>query len=142
MNPQAFELLIERLYAAGALEVWLTPIMMKKSRPGTVLSLLAPARLRAELERLILQNSTSFGIRVTVVDRTKADRAFQIVATRFGEVPLKLKIVDERVLSATPEYDDCARLARESGATFTEIWDEAHRIGERFVGSKITPERA
>jgi uncharacterized protein (TIGR00299 family) protein len=140
MNPQAFELLFERLYAAGALEVWLTPIMMKKSRPGTILSLLSPARLRAELELLILQNSTSFGIRATVVDRTKADRAFQVVATRFGDVPLKLKIVDGRVLSATPEYDDCARLARESGATFAEIWDEAHRIGERFVGSKITPE--
>lgn len=140
MNPQAFELLIERLYAAGALEVWLTPVMMKKSRPGTVLSLLTPARLRAELELLILQNSTSFGIRATVVNRTKADRAFQVVATRFGDVPLKLKIVDQRVLSATPEYEDCARLARESGATFAEIWDEAHRIGERFVGSKITPE--
>ncbi len=142
MNPQAFELLIERLYATGALEVWLTPVMMKKARPGTILSLIAPARLRSDLERIILLDSTSLGVRATVVDRTKAGREFQTVATRFGEVSLKLKIIDDRVVSAMPEYDDCARLARESGATFAEIWDEAHRIGERFVGSRLRPERA
>ncbi|HET9660257.1 MAG TPA: nickel pincer cofactor biosynthesis protein LarC [Thermomicrobiales bacterium] len=137
MNPQAFELLTERLYEAGALEVWLAPVIMKKSRPATVVSLLAPARLRSELERVILENSTSLGVRSMAIDRTKADRAFETVATRFGEVALKLKIVDDRILSAMPEYDDCARLARESGATFGDIWDEAHRIGERFVGTKI-----
>jgi uncharacterized protein (TIGR00299 family) protein len=142
MNPQAFELLTERLYAAGALEVWLTPVMMKKSRPATVVSLLAPARLRAVLERVILTNSTSLGVRSTPIERAKADRAFQTVSTRCGDVSLKLKIVDDRVLSAMPEYDDCAWLARASGATFAEIWDEAHRIGERFVGSKIRQELA
>jgi uncharacterized protein (TIGR00299 family) protein len=142
MNPQAFEILTERLYAAGALEVWLTPVIMKKSRPGTVVSLLAPARLRPELERVVLENSTSLGVRSTAIDRTKADRSFQTVATRFGDVPLKLKLVDERVLSAMPEYDDVARLARESGASFAEVWDEAHRIGERFIGRRLRPESA
>ena len=116
--------------------------MMKKARPGTILSLIAPARLRSDLERIILLDSTSLGVRATVVDRTKAGREFQTVATRFGEVSLKLKIIDDRVVSAMPEYDDCARLARESGAAFAEIWDEAHRIGERFVGSRLRPERA
>lgn len=139
MNPQAFELLIERLYAAGALEVWLTPVQMKKSRPATVLSLLAPENLREELCQVILQNSTSLGVRAIAVERTKADRAFERVATRFGDVSLKLKIVEGRVLSAMPEYDDCAALARSSGAPFADVWDEAHRIGERFVGSRIIP---
>ena len=138
MNPQAFELLIERLYGEGALEVWLTPVIMKKSRPGTVLSLLAPGSRRVELERVILENSTSLGVRTLPVDRTKADRAFETVATRFGDVALKLKIVDGRVLSAMPEYEDCARLARETSAPFSQVWDEAHRIGERFVGSRIS----
>ncbi len=137
MNPQAFELLTERLYAAGALEVWLTPVQMKKYRPATVLSLLAPFGLRDELSQLILQNSTSLGVRSIAIDRTKADRAFETVATRFGDVSLKLKIVDGRVLSAMPEYDDCAELARSSGAPFSEVWDDAHRIGERFVGSRV-----
>jgi uncharacterized protein (TIGR00299 family) protein len=137
MNPQAFELLMERLYAAGALEVWLTPVIMKKSRPGTLLSLIAPVGRRAALESVILENSTSLGVRALPIDRTKADRAFETVATRFGEVTLKLKVVDGRVLSAMPEYDDCVRLARESGAPFADVWDEAHRIGERFAGSRI-----
>jgi hypothetical protein len=137
MNPQGFELLMERLYAAGALEVWLTPVIMKKSRPGTVVSLIAPARLRVELERVILENSTSLGVRSLPIDRTKADRSFETVATRFGDVTLKLKVVEGRVLAAMPEYDDCVRLARESGAPFAAVWDEAHRIGERFAGSRI-----
>ena len=137
MNPQAFELLNERLYAAGAYEVWLTPVLMKKSRPGTVLSLIAPARLRGELERVILENSTSLGVRSSVIDRTKAGRSFETAATRFGDVTLKLKILDGRVLSVMPEYDDCVRLARESDALFAEVWDEAHRIGERFVGARV-----
>ena len=139
MNPQAFELLTERLYTAGALEVWLTPVQMKKYRPATVLSLLAPENLREELCQVILQNSTSLGVRAIAVDRTKADRAFEQVATRFGDVALKLKIIEGRVLSATPEYDDCAALARSADAPFAEVWNEAHRIGERFVGSRIIP---
>lgn len=137
MNPQAFELLIERLYAAGALEVWLTPVQMKKHRPGTVVALLAPARLRSDLSDVLLQNSTSLGVRAIAVDRVKAVRAFRTVATRYGEVTLKLKVLDGRVSGAMPEYDDCARLAREHGALFADVWDEAHRIGERFVGSRI-----
>lgn len=137
MNPQAFELLTERLYSAGAYEVWLTPVLMKKNRPGTLLSLLAPARIRGALERIVFENSTSLGVRATMIDRTKADRAFETVATRFGEVSLKLKIVDDRVLAAQPEYEDCARLARETGAPFADVWDEAHRIGERFVGRQL-----
>ncbi len=138
MNPQAYELLIERLYDAGAYEVWLTPVLMKKSRPGTILSLLAPARLQRELEWVILDNSTSLGVRSMSIDRAKADRAFETVATRFGEVQIKLKIVDGRVIAAMPEYEDCARLAREADARFAEVWDEAHRIGERFVGRRIS----
>ncbi len=138
MNPQAFELLSERLYAAGALEVWLTPVMMKKNRPGTVLSLIAPARLRRDLERVILENSTSLGIRSLAIDRSKAGRDFETVTTRFGDITLKLKIVDGRVRAAMPEYDDCVALARASGATFADIWHEAHRIGERFVGQRAT----
>lgn len=139
MNPQAFDLLIERLYQAGAVEVWLSTVQMKKNRPGTVVSLLGPANLRDELTQVLLVNSTTLGVRVTPIERAKADRAFETVATRFGEVALKLKIVDGRVVNAMPEYDDCARCARDSGAPFAEVWDEAHRIGERFVGSKVNP---
>jgi uncharacterized protein (DUF111 family) len=113
--------------------------MMKKYRPGVVVSLLAPARNRTELERVIFENSTSLGVRATVVERSKAGRSMETVATRFGDIALKLKIFDGRVLSVMPEYDDCVRLARESGAPFADVWDDAHRIGERFVGQQIKP---
>lgn len=138
MNPQAFELLTERLYASGAFEVWLTPVQMKKLRPAVVLSLLAPAQRRAALTEVILQNSTSLGVRAIAVDRSKADRSLETVATRFGDVTVKLKIVDGRVMSAMPEYDDCVALARSSGSPFADVWDEAHNIGGRFVGTGIS----
>lgn len=139
MNPQAYELLSERLYEAGALEVWLTPIFMKKNRPATILSLLAPRNARDRLTRVILENSTSLGVRAIAVDRTKADRVFETVATRFGDVRLKLKIVESRVHSAMPEYVDCAALARAFDVPFADVWDEARRIGERFIGNKVKP---
>lgn len=134
MNPQGYELLMERLYVAGALEVWMTPVLMKKSRPAVVLSLLAPSNLRQPLEEIILRNSTSLGVRTIAVDRTKADRSFEQVSTRFGDVMLKLKLLDGRVIAAVPEYEDCLALARGSDAPFSEVWNEAHRMGERFVG--------
>ncbi|MEZ4665859.1 MAG: nickel insertion protein [Thermomicrobiales bacterium] len=90
---------------------------MKKLRPGTVVSLLAPAKLRAELSDVILRNSTSLASGPSQSIVVKADRSFRTVA-RFGEVSLKLKVVDDRVSNAMPEYDDCARLAREHGVPF------------------------
>jgi pyridinium-3,5-bisthiocarboxylic acid mononucleotide nickel chelatase len=137
MNPQAYELLTERLFAAGALDVWMTPVIMKKGRPGIVVSAIATERNRIEIEHVILDNSTSLGVRKTPVQRTKAGRRFESVTTRFGDVRVKLKIVDGRVIDAIPEYDDCAAHARSTGQPLREIWNEAHRIAERFIGQRV-----
>lgn len=138
MNPQAYELLIERLYAAGAAEVWLTPVSMKKQRPGVVVSAIARTGARDALSSIIFEHSTSFGVRSIDIHRSKAQRSFQTVTTRFGDVTVKLKVLDGRVTSIAPEYDDCAALSRASGAPFALVWDEAHRIGERFIGTRVT----
>jgi pyridinium-3,5-bisthiocarboxylic acid mononucleotide nickel chelatase len=136
MNPQFFEPLSERLFAAGALDVWLTPITMKKGRPATVVSAIVPAERRAEVERALFVESTTIGVRATPVSRTRAPRRFETVTTRWGDVRLKLRGWDGRVIGAMPEYDDCLRLSRASGAPVREIWAEANRLGEVFAGQR------
>jgi uncharacterized protein (TIGR00299 family) protein len=136
MNPQFYEPLSERLFAAGALDVWLTPATMKKGRPATVVSAIVPADRRDEVERALFVESTTIGVRATPVSRTRAPRRFETVTTRWGDVRLKLRGWDGRVIGAMPEYDDCLRLSRASGAPIREIWSEANRLGEVFAGQR------
>jgi uncharacterized protein (TIGR00299 family) protein len=136
MNPQFYEPLSERLFAAGALDVWLTPVTMKKGRPATVVSAIAPATRQAEVERAFFLESTTIGVRATPVSRTRAPRRFETVTTRWGDVRLKLRGWDGRVIGATPEYEDCLQLSRVSGAPIREIWAEANRLGEVYAGQR------
>jgi len=136
MNPQFFALLTDRLFAAGALDVWLSDVTMKKGRPGTIVSVIAPASRRDGLERTLILESTTLGVRATAITMTRAPRAFRSVATRWGDVQLKLRGWAGRVISAAPEYDDCLRLAREQGVPIREVWAEANRLGEVYSGQR------
>jgi hypothetical protein len=136
MNPQFFEPLSERLFAVGALDVWLTPVTMKKGRPATVVSAIAPAGRREEIEHVLFAETTTLGVRATRISRTRASRRFETVATRWGDVRLKLRGWKGRVTAAMPEYDDCLELSREREAPIAEIWEEAKRLGDVFVGQR------
>lgn len=136
MNPQFFEPLLEQLYAAGALEAWLTPIIMKRGRPATVVSLICPSEARADLEQVLIEHSTTLGIRALPLDRTKAERRFETVTTRWGEVRVKLKIWRGRVLDAVPEYADCLEIARRADVSIRSIHAEATRMAEIYVGQR------
>ncbi len=137
LDPRAYELLSERLFAAGALDVWLTPIQMKKGRPAITLAALAPATLRPALEDLIVRNTTTLGVRATVVDRTKAARLHRVVTTRWGDVRVKLRGWQGRVIDATPEYEDCVALARAHDLPLRDVTAEAHRQGEAYSGRRL-----
>ena len=140
MNPQFYEPLLERLFAAGALDAWLTPITMKKGRPATTVSLLCPAGRRRALEDILIEHSTTLGVRATRIDRVKAARRIETAVTRWGDVRLKLRIWNGRVLDAAPEYDDCLAIARAQDVPVREVWNEAHRLGESHVGRRVTAE--
>jgi uncharacterized protein (TIGR00299 family) protein len=139
LSPQHYELLMDRLFEAGALDVWLTPIVMKKGRPATMVSALLPASRRVAVEDAMIENSTTLGVRVSPVDRTKAERRFEVVATRWGDVTVKLRGWHGRVIDVAPEYDDCARLARQAEVPLRDVWNEAHRIAESYVGRRLSP---
>ncbi|HEU5430771.1 MAG TPA: nickel insertion protein, partial [Thermomicrobiales bacterium] len=142
MNPQLLEPLLERLFAAGALDAWLEPVIMKKGRPAIVVSAICPAGRRGALEAAFFANSTTLGVRVTPIERTKAARVFRTVATRWGDVRLKLRLLGGRVTGAMPEFDDCLALARARDVPVGEVWNEAYRLGEAFAGRRLAPVEA
>jgi hypothetical protein len=125
MNPQILGHLMAELFQAGALDVYFTPIYMKKNRLATKLSLIALREDEPMLCDLILRESSTLGLRVTPVWRHEAEREMRQVPTRFGDVPVKLKIIDGVAIQATPEFDACLRLAEEQSVPVHQVLQEA-----------------
>jgi hypothetical protein len=125
MNPQFFGYVMSRLFEAGALDVYFTPVMMKKNRPATKLSVIAHAADEQKLCDLLLRETSTLGVRVQEVRRHEAERQFVTVPTRFGEVQVKLKILSGQVVQASPEYEACAALARQHDLPVAEVYNEA-----------------
>ncbi len=111
MNPQLFEPLMEALFAAGALDVFLTPIIMKKSRPATVISAIVPAGLEEGIGPILLSYSSTFGVRFRRMQRQTLPREVLTVETPFGQVRVKVGRLQGRPIHLAPEYEDCRRLA-------------------------------
>ncbi len=112
---------MERLFEAGALDVWHTPIQMKKNRPGILLSALGPAHLESRLAEVFLRDTPTLGVRVRPVGRYVAERDTITVETEHGPMRLKRKWLAGEVVSAAPEYEDVAAAARASNLSWTSI---------------------
>ena len=113
------------LFAAGALDVFTTPIMMKKNRPGVLLSVLTTPDKQRACEEAIFAETTTFGIRSHACNRRKLARAIETVQTRFGKIRIKVGLLGGRAINAAPEYDDCAEAARRHGVPLGEVVLEA-----------------
>ncbi len=125
MNPQWFDYVFERVYAAGALEVFLTPALMKKNRPGNLLTVIMPAAVRDAVIEIVLRETTSIGVRWHETQRAKAQRDFRAVETSFGTISLKISRLGEQIVNVTPEYDDCRRAAEQSGVPLKQVYQAA-----------------
>jgi uncharacterized protein (TIGR00299 family) protein len=121
MNPQFFGSLIERLQAAGALDVYLSPIQMKKNRPGTLVTVLAPVSLRDGIVDALFRETTTIGVRYHETDRECLAREWTTVATRFGPIRIKIARRGAALTNAAPEYEDCAARAMERGAAVRDV---------------------
>ena len=111
MNPQVAGYLMERLFGAGALEVYFTPVQMKKGRPGVLLTTLATDGSKNELLDIIFEESTSIGVRTYPVDRVCLERSLVKVNSGYGPVRVKISTRGGQVVNAQPEYEDCKRIA-------------------------------
>ena len=125
LNPEFYGHLMERLFAAGALDVYLTPVQMKKNRPGTILSVTClPAQAEA-LAALVFAETTTIGLRQQEVQRWALARERVEVETPYGLVGVKVARLGGKVMTVSPEYEDCRRLALESGLPLKEIYAAA-----------------
>lgn len=126
MNPQIYGYLYDRLLRAGALDVWTTPIYMKKNRPAQMLSVLVEAECRETCAEIVLAETTSIGLRIIPIEaRIEAQRRMERVKTRFGEVHCKVSSYRGRMVSVTPEYEDCRRLAEQGQIPLKTVQQEA-----------------
>jgi uncharacterized protein (DUF111 family) len=137
MNPEHFGHVMDRLFGAGALDVYYTPIVMKKSRPATLVSVLAqPADVEA-LAEIIFQETTTLGLRLHEVSRRCLEREWQEVATDYGRVRVKIGRLGSQVITVAPEYEDCRRLAEATGAPLKAVYEaaqSAYRAGRTAGG--------
>ena len=127
MNPQIYGYFLEKALAAGALDVYATPVQMKKNRPGTLLTVLSKPERADALLQLIFAETTTFGARTFRAERRVLPREFVPVTTGFGTVRVKVSQVNGRILHVTPEYEDCKKLAEERDVPLQQVIDEAKR---------------
>jgi len=119
--PEHFDYLMERLLGAGALDVSIQHVQMKKNRPGFLVRVLAKPSDRAALARVLFAESTAIGVRVTELDRIVLEREERRVTTSYGRIRVKVVWDEEGVAQASAEYDDCRRAARKTGAPLRDI---------------------
>lgn len=127
MNPQFYEYLIDVLLKLGAYDVFLAPVIMKKERWGTLLSVLTPARVLPKISHQIFQETTTFGLRTYPVNRQKLDRRLVTVKTKYGLVRVKLGFWRGKIVDRSPEYADCRRQAAAKKVPLREVYRQAQQ---------------
>lgn len=130
MNPEFYDYVIERLFGAGAQDVWLTPIQMKKTRPGTIINVLAAPSDATVVKQILLEETSTFGLRTATVMKKVIERETLEVETRWGPVRVKVGREGGRVTSVSPEFGDCARIAGEKGVPIKEVFRKAQLLAQ------------
>jgi len=134
MAPNLIAALCEDLMAAGALDVTVTPALMKKGRPGHVLTIMSPPELVASLSEHLFRHSTTLGVRLTSVQRVIAGRRVIEVHPPLGVARAKVKELDGRAVDVTPEYEDCRRISRESGLDLRDVMRTVAEAARKELG--------
>jgi len=127
MNPQLYADVMERLLAGGALDVFLTPVQMKKNRPGTLLTVLCESNRVDALAELLLAHTTSFGVRVHEAQRRKLQREIVTVTTKFGEIEVKVGRLGGDIVTRSPEFESCKQAAAKYKVGVKDVYNETTR---------------
>jgi hypothetical protein len=125
LNPQVFGYVMDRLLEAGALDVFGTPVQMKKNRPGTLLTVLAKPEDADKLAQIIFAETTTLGVRRREEARQVLARKWSNVSTRYGEVRIKIASLNGAITNYAPEYEDCRRIAAEQRVPLKTVMQEA-----------------
>jgi uncharacterized protein (TIGR00299 family) protein len=137
LNPQLYDYVMERLFAAGALDVTLTPIQMKKNRPGVTLTVLCEPEARDAMAEILFAETSTLGLRYTEWQRLCLERDWLEVATDYGSIRVKVGRQDGRLRTVTPEFDDCRRAAERTGAPLKDVQMAAAVAARALLRSQI-----
>ena len=124
MNPQFYDYIMEKLFANKALDVFLQNIQMKKNRPGILLKVISPTEKTDLLAKIILEETTSLGVRISQAKRICIEREFKIIKTKYGNVKVKLGKIGDKIVNVQPEYEECVKIAREKNIPLKMVYAE------------------
>lgn len=127
MNPEFFEYVFEQLFAKGALDVFLVPIQMKKSRPASILRVLCAEKDLSELVGILFRETSTIGLRMNRWERICLERTIVQVETEYGVIRIKQALLDGRVVNSAPEYEDCKEKAKGHGVPLKKVYQAALR---------------
>ena len=134
MNPELYDYIFESLFRVGANDVFITPIIMKKSRPAVTLSVLCSTGIEHEIEKILFEETSTLGIRKYKVVKTMLDRKVTSIDTPFGQVRIKTASYGGKPLKSKPEYEDCLRIARDSQMPISEVYN---MVSELLLKGKL-----
>jgi pyridinium-3,5-bisthiocarboxylic acid mononucleotide nickel chelatase len=128
MNPQIYGYFLEKALAAGALDVFATPVQMKKNRPGMLVTVLSKAQDEAKFQDMLFAETTTLGVRSYTAERRVLARRWETVRTNFGDVRIKVASLNGHIRQASPEFEDCRKLAEAQNVPLQRVMDEAMRV--------------
>jgi uncharacterized protein (TIGR00299 family) protein len=123
MNPQIYDHIIQQALGLGALDIYLTPVHMKKNRSGSVLTLICPPAMAGRFAQFLLQETTTIGLRWRIDQRLKARRRIAKIETPYGPMPVKVAEIEGEIVNIAPEYEDCRRIALEKSLPLKQVMD-------------------
>jgi uncharacterized protein (TIGR00299 family) protein len=127
MNPEFYDYVIDSLFSAGAKDVFITPIIMKKTRPAVKLSVLCTPVAEKRINEVLFRETSTLGVRKYLVDKTMLERKIEPVETRFGEVRVKSAFYEGVCIKSKPEYDDCVKIARNHDIPVSQVYQEVEK---------------
>ncbi|MFL0165139.1 nickel pincer cofactor biosynthesis protein LarC [Candidatus Clostridium helianthi] len=127
MNPEFYGYIEEKLFDAGALDVFKTPIFMKKGRPGIKLSILISEKIEKDILDIVFEETTSIGVRKYKVEKIMLNREFSKVETQYGEVTIKKSYYKGNLVKYKPEYEECKKIAKENNITMEKVYREVYK---------------
>lgn len=131
MNPQFYDYVMEKLFENGALDVYFTPIQMKKNRPATKISVIVSDENLEKVNKVLLEQTTTLGVRIIDAEREILDRKTEEMTTQWGKIRIKLGMINGKTVNFAPEYDDCKRIAKETNVPLKEIYQKIYAEFER-----------
>jgi uncharacterized protein (TIGR00299 family) protein len=135
MNPEFLPSVEKKLFKSGALDVFRTPIQMKKGRGGFILSTLCERKNIDKLANILFHETTTIGIRIHSIERKKLDRKTKKIKTKYGEAKVKLAYLKGELVNISPEFDSCEKLAKKKGLPVKEIYEEVKETANKILKS-------